>query len=241
MQTIDLHPQLIIAYTEKADGNMDERFSDRSVVMANRRKIYNKFDLNPRLIIEAKQINSDRILVLNSENTKMWVGSNIPGVDGFVTNQTDTGLLLKLADCVPVIIYDPEHHAMGIFHVGWQGAVKQIHLKGLSLMQTEYGTDPAQVLVWLGPCAKACCYTSDKQPDQMDDPTWQSFITPKDNAWSIDLPGQIVHGLKLSGIKAKNITQDEHCTVESDQLFSHVKAKTSFESESRFLVLTKLR
>lgn len=241
MQTIEVHPKLIIAHTESADGNMDERFSDRSVVMSNRRKFFNQFNLNPRLVIEAKQIHSDRILLLNEENTKMWVGMNIPGVDGFVTDQTDAGILLKLADCVPVVLYDPGRHAMGVFHVGWQGAVKQIHLKGLGILQANYQTNPSDVIAWIGPSAQKCCFTSEKTPDQIEDPSWKSYIESRDGTYYVDIPGFIISTLKLAGLKSKNIKIDHRCTVEEESLYSHIRSKKTGAAENRFLVLAKLR
>jgi YfiH family protein len=241
MQTIDLHPQLILAHTDSTDGNMDERFNDRSVVMSNRRKFYNQFNLNPRLVIEGKQIHSDRILLLNAENTKMWVGMNIPGVDGFVTNQAEAGLLLKLADCVPVVVYDPTHHALGLFHAGWKGAVKNIHLKGLTMMQTAYQTNPSEVLVWLGPSAQKCCFTSAETPQQLEDSTWTQFIEPKDSGYAIDIPGYLAASFKLAGIKSKHLIQDSRCTVEDESLYSNARAKHTNLPQSRFLVLAKLR
>lgn len=241
MQTIDLHPQLILAHTEATDGNMDERFSDRSVVMSNRRKFFNQHGLNPRQVIEGKQIHSDRILLLNSENTKMWVGMNIPGVDGFVTDQAEAGILLKVADCVPLVIYDPTHHVMAVIHAGWQGAVKQIHLKGLTIMQNAYQTDPGEVLVWMGPSAQKCCFTSENQPEQSEDPSWKSFIESKSDGYSVDIPGYLAATFKLAGVKAKNIQVDSRCTVEDQAFFSHQRAKKTDSAESRFLVLAKLR
>lgn len=241
MKTIEVHPKLIIAHTEVQDGNMDERFSDRSVVMSNRRKFFNQFNLNPRLVIEGKQIHSDRVLLLNEENTKMWVGMNIPGVDGFVTDQTDAGLLLKLADCVPVVLYDPNRHAMGVFHVGWQGAVKQIHIKGLGVLHSAYQTNPAEVVAWIGPAAQKCCYISEKQPDQIEDPAWKNYIETKDGTYYVDIPGFIVSSLKLAGIKAKNIQIDHRCTVEDEAFYSHLRSKKAETTENRYLVLAKLR
>lgn len=241
MQTIEIHPKLLIAHTESQDGNMDERFSDRSVVMSNRRKFFNQFELNPRLVIEGKQIHSDRILLLNAENTKMWVGTNIPGVDGFITDQPEAGLLLKLADCVPVILYDPTHHLLGVFHVGWQGAVKQIYLKGLGIMQNQFQTNPQEVLAWLGPSAQKCCYLSENKPEQIDDPGWQPYIDAKKGGYSVDIPGYILSTLKLSGLKLKNITVDPRCTVEDESLYSHLRSKNNQTAENRFLVLAKLR
>ncbi len=241
MNTVELHKNIIIAYTTIADGNMDERFSDRSVIMANRRKFLNQFNLNPKTVIEGKQIHSDRILALDPENTKMWFGVNIPGVDGFVTNQTDVGLLLKVADCVPVVMYDEANHALGIFHAGWQGIVKNIHTSGLAKMTERYGTDPTKVLVWLGPSAHECCFVSTEKPNQIDDPAWSKYIAEKDGAWKIDMVHYLVDSLQSVGVKEKAITVDPQCTVESPDLFSHQRSKNTGEAEGRFLVLAKLR
>ena len=72
MPTVEIHEKLLIAFTTVKEGNMDERFSDRSVVVANRRKFLSQHGLNPRMVIEGKQIHGNRILMLDEENTKMW-------------------------------------------------------------------------------------------------------------------------------------------------------------------------
>jgi YfiH family protein len=241
MQTVNLHDKLIIAYTETADGNMDERYSERSVTMANRRKFLNQFNLNPRLVIEGKQVHSDRILALNEENTKMWFGNNIPGVDGFITDQHDVGLLLKLADCVPVVIYDPVHGAQGIVHAGWKGTVKNIHLKALTMMAQKYQTKPSDCFVWLGPSAKACHFLSEQSPSQIEDPAWKPYIKKKKNVWLVDLTGYLSDTFHGVGVYKKNMLIDKHCTVETPSLFSHLRSTQTEEPEARFLVLAKLR
>jgi YfiH family protein len=242
MQTVDFDPTLSLVYSTAADGNMDERFSGRSVVMVNRRKILNQIGLNPRLIIEGKQVHSDRILILNDENTKMWYGNNIPGVDGFVTDQPDLGLVLKVADCVPVVMLDPNRPAFGVFHVGWQGAEKNIHLQGLQAFTDYYNTRPNEIKVWIGPSAKKCCYRSDTDPKQNDNDAWKPFITKEKNGWAIDIPGYIKQTLRDAGVKVKNMTEDKACTVESPDLFSHTVSKNDPEiPEARFVVIAKLR
>ena len=158
MPQVNLHDSLLLTYSTVADGNMDERFSDRSLVMQNRRRFFHPFSINARTTIEGKQIHSDRILLLDAENTKMWYGANIPGVDGFVTNQPDSAILLKVADCVPVVLYYPEKQLIGIVHAGLKGAIKNIHTKALQIMIDKFDADAADVLVWLGPNAKACHY-----------------------------------------------------------------------------------
>jgi len=241
MKTISLHPKLALAHSEVEDGNMDERFSDRSVIITNRRKFLSHFDLNPKTIIEGKQVHGIRILPLNTENSKMWFGINIPGVDGFITDQTDFGLVIKVADCVPLVLYDPTHHAVGLFHVGWKGAVASIHLKGLEELTKFYQTNPGDIIAWFGPHARKCCFTSSEKPKQIDDEAWSGFITESDRHWSVDLLGYLQKTLNEAGVKKKNMKDDSTCTVETPTLYSYDRSKKTGEPEARWMVLAKLQ
>lgn len=241
MKTVEIHEKVIIGYSAQVDGNMDERFADRSVVVANRRKFLHQFGLNPKMVIEGKQIHSTRILVLDNENTKMWLGMNIPGVDGFITNQNDVGLILKVADCIPLVIYDPAHHAIALLHVGWRGAVGNIHTLALTKMNETYGTDPKNVLVWVGPSAHQCHFVSPEKPEQIDNPLWFDYMKQETDGWHIDLIGFIKKSLIDKGVNDKNFKIEDICTIESQDLYSHLRSMRSAEPEGRFLVLSKLR
>ena len=56
-----------------------------------------------------------------------------------------------MADCVPVVLYDPEHHALGLAHAGWRGTVKRICSRTVEAMTAQYGTDPATLVAAIGP------------------------------------------------------------------------------------------
>ena len=56
-----------------------------------------------------------------------------------------------MADCVPVVLYDPEHHALGLAHAGWRGTVKRICSRTVETMTAQYGTDPAALIAAIGP------------------------------------------------------------------------------------------
>ena len=75
-----------------------------------------------------------------------------------VTNDSGVALMLCYADCVPVLLYDPVHHAMGLIHAGWRGTVGRIGMKTLAYMGEEFGTRPADVLSGIGPSICADCY-----------------------------------------------------------------------------------
>jgi YfiH family protein len=240
MQTVKLHQKLKLQYSESVDGNIDKRFSSGEDYKTNRKNFYKTVGLSQHQIVEGQQTHSDRILRLNLENTKMWRGQLITGVDGFVTNQTDVCLMIRVADCVPLVIYDPDHHAVGLIHAGWRGTTKNIHIKGLERMVKEYQTDPKQCLVWFGPSARANSFYSPESPIQLDDPVWKPYINAKASRWYIDIIGYQIETLKTAGILKKNMTIDPKDTVNDLSLFSHLRTKDTSTPEGRFAVIAKL-
>lgn len=240
MKTVDFDKNMLLAYSESSDGNIDYRFSPKKEVKANRDKIFTSLKLSSGQMIEGQQIHSNRILALNSENSKMWRGMNVTGVDGFVTDQKDIALMLRVADCVPVLLYDPKRSIISLVHAGWKGAVSGIHVEALAQMEKRYESVPGQVKVWLGPCIKAPCFVSEVEPDQIADPAWKPFIKKSKNHWVIDLPGYITASLVAQGINPKHIKSDPACTFETDSLYSFQKSKADNSPEGRFAVIAKI-
>lgn len=77
--------------------------------------------------------------------------------DYLITNTT-AALGVLTADCLPVVIYDPQHHAAAMIHAGWRGSVNRVTVKALEQMQQEFKTDADQVQIFYGPAAQQCCY-----------------------------------------------------------------------------------
>ena len=71
--------------------------------------------------------------------------------DALITDTVDLPLMLVFADCTPLVLYDPIHHAVGVCHAGWRGTVNGVATATLWAMQAAYGADPADVRVGIGP------------------------------------------------------------------------------------------
>ena len=65
--------------------------------------------------------------------------------DGLITSEPGILLGIKTADCLPVLIADPERRAIGAFHAGWRGTARRIVEKGVGEMRKNFGSDPAEV------------------------------------------------------------------------------------------------
>ena len=68
-------------------------------------------------LFEARQAQADRV----ARVTLAERGTKIKGVDGLITNHPGIPLMLRFADCVPIMLYDSENNAIGIAHAGWRG------------------------------------------------------------------------------------------------------------------------
>lgn len=83
--------------------------------------------------------------------------------DGLITNRNGLVLAVRTADCLPVLIVDPVHRAIGAFHAGWRGTLARIVEKGVGEMRRQFGSDPAKLLAAIGPGIHRCCYEVDDE------------------------------------------------------------------------------
>ncbi len=74
------------------------------------------------------------------------------GYDALMTNQPGLLVGVTVADCVPVLIYDKVQRAVAAVHAGWRGTVGRIVQSTLANMQQQFGTRPADCLIYIGTC-----------------------------------------------------------------------------------------
>ena len=67
-------------------------------------------------------------------------------------------LAIQTADCLPIILVDSKHRAVGVFHAGWRGTVKRIVEKGVGEMRRRFGSRPRDLKAAIGPGIHGCCY-----------------------------------------------------------------------------------
>ena len=78
--------------------------------------------------------------------------------DAFITHEKNLPIAIRTADCVPVFIFDPRHHVIGLAHAGWKGTHKSIAASTVQRMQEKYTSHPSDLKIVLGPSIRECCY-----------------------------------------------------------------------------------
>jgi len=107
---------------------------------------------NPLPLIGLRQIHSDIIHLVAETPHVPLVG------DGMVTDVPGILLGVLTADCLPVILVDPKHKAVGVFHAGWRGTAKRIVEKGVGEMHRWFGSNARELIAAIGPGIRRCCY-----------------------------------------------------------------------------------
>ena len=84
--------------------------------------------------------------------------SERPRADALLTRDAGRLLTIRIADCVPMLFIDERRRAVGAVHAGWRGAAKQIAACAVAEMRRNFGSQPEDIEVAIGPAIGVCCY-----------------------------------------------------------------------------------
>lgn len=90
-------------------------------------------------------------------------GPRDPGVphekaDAILTNTPGIPLMMRFADCVPILLYDPLMKVIGLVHAGWEGTAKKTVLNAVWTMKQVYRVEPTNLIAGIGPSIGAHHY-----------------------------------------------------------------------------------
>jgi len=127
---------------------------DPDAVEANHEAIYALLGTTAERVVTAHQVHGHRVARVSRREG----GTVIRETDALISNDPGTMLLLRFADCTPVLISAPSCGAVGLAHAGWRGTVQHIAAHAVRAMCEAYGCVPADCLVGIGPAIGPCCY-----------------------------------------------------------------------------------
>lgn len=123
-------------------------------VAENRKRLAQVLGVDPNHLTCGEQVHGVGVTRVTQEfvgrGAFSWDDS-IPDSDAIHTNLVNIPLLLLVADCVPVLIYDAVHHAVAVVHAGWRGTIAHIVERTMDSMHDAYGTLPSDCYLFIGP------------------------------------------------------------------------------------------
>ena len=104
---------------------------------------------------QVQQVHGDKLLWCKGSGTM-----HNDEADILLTDQTETALAVRTADCLPILLADPKTGIAAAIHAGWRGTATQVAQTAVREMQSR-GVQTKDILASLGPCIGPCCFHID--------------------------------------------------------------------------------
>lgn len=225
-----------------ASLNINEYCGDsKANTDTNRLLLANELGIDANHIIMPHQTHGVESRIIGEEFATLPDGVKkmlLEGVDAVMTNIPGMCIGVSTADCIPVLLYDEEHHAAAAIHAGWRGTQARIVHKAVQEMRMAYQTDPTKLKAVIGPGISLDNFEVGdevyadfeqaafdmntiaeeriKRNPNADDPA-KAF----ERKWHINLPFANIQMLTHNGVDEANIINTGICTFDNaDNYFS---------------------
>lgn len=200
---------------------------DRDAVKENRRRVLDSLGLGRAFFLN--QVHGNDIFALDRDTAApdlFWKPDRpIPAMqvaaDGVVANVTDLGLVIQVADCQSVMLYDPGKRVIANVHAGWRGSIRDIPGHCVDIMVQRFGSDPGDIRAGISPSLGPCCGEFVNFRDEIPQRFWQ-YKEP-DRPY-FDFRAVTRDQLTDKGVPERHITAMNICTrCNTDRFYSYRK------------------
>ena len=135
--------------------NLGGRWGDTPEAVAeNRRRVQRAAGDRP--ITVGTQVHGAAVVCVRAGDDPAAIAAQ--QADALCTNVAGAPVGVYVADCIPVLMADVRTGAVAAVHAGWRGSVAGVVPAAIARMAAEYGTQPADLRVALGPSIGVCCF-----------------------------------------------------------------------------------
>ena len=140
--------------------------------------------------------------------------SQLEGIDALITDLHGVCIGVSTADCIPLLVYDVQHHACAAIHAGWRGTMQRIAKHTLDTMHRCFGSEPSQIHAVVGPGIGIDAFeVGDEVHNAFSEAGFDmATISIQRDKWHIDLSECNRQQLVQWGIRPENIRMSGICT-----------------------------
>jgi len=110
--------------------------------------------VEPEKLLRLRQVHGNSVVCVSRGMDAHW---EPPEADAAITSDGSVALVVQVADCAPILLADPDGHAVAAVHAGWRSTMRRIAIRTVERMHAEFGTDPATLVAAIGPSLGECC------------------------------------------------------------------------------------
>lgn len=169
-------------------------------------------------IYRPDQVHSSTIIFVDKENKEIEEG------DGVITQERNTVIGVRTADCVPIVYVEKKTGTIAVSHQGWRGTIADMAMQMVEKMIVK-GANPNGVIAAIGPSIGLCCYEVKEDVFSQFKERFAYIIEEvsivKDGAFYINLLKLNYLSLIKAGVDKENIDYFPFCTFCNQQFFSY--------------------
>lgn len=200
------HPAFLTLATA---GDMRERAARESMLAS--------IGIEPSRLFRCRQVHSRIVHAVEDLEAQADESTNsLPEGDGLVSGPGGPWLAVGVGDCMPLLLSDQRTGAYGVLHSGWRGT--GILEPAVGAMRERYGSDPADVMMLMGPCISAEAYVVDEARGRQFSVWGREAVVHRGDRTYLDMRAAnrgIAERLGIGSVAVIN-----HCTYKTPQLGS---------------------
>ncbi len=197
---------------------------ERGAVLENRRRVATALGIAPEQVYGGRQVHGATWRVVDP--TLAPAALEREPCDILLTGAPGRLLLLKFADCTPLVLWDVRRRWVAVAHAGWRGTALSVATVAVQALAEAAGSDPADLWAAIGPAIGPCCYQVGPEVVAA-----VSAAVPAPGAvirWGtgdrayLDLSAANRQQLERAGVRPERILAAQRCTAcEPETFFSH--------------------
>lgn len=161
--------------------------------------------------------------------------------DYLITSQRGVAIGIATADCIPLLLYDPENEVIAAIHAGWKGMAAGIIEKAIADLQMNHGTKTVALQAWIGPAARSCCYEVPKDVAESCGAPAEALRPAAEEKVFLDLVLTTQSRLLKSGLTVDNINSEyAECTICSAKYHSHRRENHNLKRQLSIIILPRV-
>ena len=198
-------------------------------VRENYRRFCAAVGMDDRRAVLSRQVHGDTVRVVTERDAGKGLSCERDyEADALVTDVPGLPLFVFSADCIVILLCDPEAECVGAVHAGWRGTALQIVRKTVEKMDEQFGACPEHIQAAIGAGIGPCCFETDGDvPEAMEKAMGCEalpFLRRGAAKWQVDLKGINRRQLELAGVPSAQIAVSGLCTAcNPEQYWSHRK------------------
>ena len=164
--------------------------------------------------------------------------------DAFITMEPGIVCWVRTADCLPILLVDPKHRAVGAVHSGWKGTTEKVVLAAIDAMKKEYKTAPKDLKVALGPAIGGHCYLVQKNVVRefkeagLYPGPWMDLIDSNKH-WFLDIAFANLYLLETAGVSREQVYLSLACTACDLERFHSFRKEGEKKGEQVSFILVR--